>query len=78
VGCPDNDNVHIYKHGWSPEQFSSFYALGAGSYFSESAHDMEGFHERYWGENYPKLLEIKKRYDPDNFLWCRNCVGSDQ
>ena len=18
-----------------------------------------------------------KKYDPDNFLWCRNCVGSD-
>ena len=32
--------------GWSQEQFAAYYSLGNGSYFSESAHDMDGFHER--------------------------------
>lgn len=30
----------------------------------------------FWGEqNYARLLDIKKRLDPDNLLSCWNCVG---
>jgi hypothetical protein len=63
--------------GWSQERFVGFYSLGNGSYFGESAHDMADFKERYWGPNYGRLLEVKKSVDPENFFWCRNCVGSD-
>ena len=51
--------------------------LGEGSYFSESAIVMDGFQQRYWGTHYDRLLRVKQAYDPDMFLWCRNCVGSD-
>jgi FAD/FMN-containing dehydrogenase len=65
--------------GWSRERFAGFYSLGNGSYFGESAHDMDKdeFKERYWGPNYERLLAVKKSVDPENFFWCRNCVGSD-
>eukprot|EP00937_MAST-01D_sp_MAST-1D-sp2_P004152 g4152.t1 len=63
--------------GWTQAQFDAWYALGEGSYFSESAIVMAGFQQRYWGANYGRLLRTKQAYDPDNFLWCRNCVGSD-
>lgn len=40
--------------------------------------------ERNWkttfyggGQNYERLLSIKKKYDPDNVLWCSTCVGND-
>ncbi|XP_059154795.1 uncharacterized protein LOC131940187 [Physella acuta] len=55
------------------------YAFGTGSYLNEPAEDMPDWKNRFWGNisTYDRLLEIKKRYDPDNYLWCHNCVGSD-
>lgn len=32
----------------------------------------------YWGDNYPKLESLKRKYDPKNVLWCTPCVGGDQ
>ncbi|KAJ7211368.1 FAD-binding domain-containing protein [Mycena pura] len=31
----------------------------------------------FWGTHYPRLLKIKKKYDPDNLLTCWQCVGYD-
>ena len=32
----------------------------------------------YFGSNYPKLLELKQKWDPDSVFWCRACVGNDE
>ncbi|KXN87816.1 hypothetical protein AN958_08089 [Leucoagaricus sp. SymC.cos] len=29
----------------------------------------------FWGNNYPKLLQIKKKYDPEQLLDCWHCIG---
>jgi len=29
----------------------------------------------FWGTNYPELLRIKQKYDPDRILDCWQCVG---
>ncbi|PFH45424.1 hypothetical protein AMATHDRAFT_71699 [Amanita thiersii Skay4041] len=29
----------------------------------------------FWGSNYPELLRIKNKYDPDHLLDCWHCVG---
>ncbi|THV00479.1 hypothetical protein K435DRAFT_854708 [Dendrothele bispora CBS 962.96] len=31
--------------------------------------------ESFWGDNYPALLEIKRKYDPYGLLDCWQCVG---
>lgn len=31
----------------------------------------------FWGDNYERLLKIKKKYDPWDVLWCHPCVGSE-
>jgi hypothetical protein len=49
----------------------------SGTYFSESDYFEENWKQNYWGENYPRLLEIKKKYDPDNLFRVHHGVGSD-
>lgn len=31
----------------------------------------------FWDPKYPRVLSIKKKYGPENLLWCRHCVGSE-
>lgn len=58
---------------------AAMYNLGENSYFSESEYTLPGdsWKARYWGDNYAKLAQVKKEWDPTSFFWCRHCVGSD-
>ncbi|KAI0068041.1 FAD-binding domain-containing protein [Artomyces pyxidatus] len=48
----------------------------SGAYFNEG-NVYEFDHETsFWGPNYPKLLSIKRKYDPDGLLDCWQCVGT--
>ena len=49
-----------------------------GAYVSESNYFEKGFQQAYWGSNYPRLAEIKKKYDPDGLFFVHNGVGSEQ
>ncbi|MGH7934847.1 MAG: FAD-dependent oxidoreductase [Candidatus Binataceae bacterium] len=49
-----------------------------GSYVSESNYFEKGWQHSYWGSNYPRLAEIKRKYDPDGLFFVHNGVGSDQ
>jgi FAD/FMN-containing dehydrogenase len=49
-----------------------------GAYVSESNYFENGFQQAYWGGNYARLAEIKKKYDPDGLFFVHNGVGSEQ
>merc|ERR1712150_355260 len=49
-----------------------------GSYFNEADFFEPDFQEAYWGmETYNKLLEAKKKWDPNGLFYCHQCVGSE-
>jgi hypothetical protein len=49
-----------------------------GAYVSESNYFEKGFQQAYWGSNYARLSEIKRKYDPDGLFFVHNGVGSEQ
>ena len=49
-----------------------------GAYVSESNYFEKGFQQAYWGSNYARLAEIKRKYDPDGLFFVHNGVGSEQ
>jgi FAD/FMN-containing dehydrogenase len=53
-------------------------APGAGSYFAESDFFEERWQASYWGPNYPRLLSIKKKYDPGGLFFVHHGVGSEE
>ena len=50
----------------------------SGSYLSESNYFEKRWQRSYWGSNYPRLAEIKKKYDPDGLFYVYHGVGSEQ
>ncbi len=51
---------------------------GAGTYSTESDFFLEDWQQNQWGSNYPRLLSIKKRYDPTNLFRVHHGVGSEE
>jgi Berberine and berberine like len=49
-----------------------------GSYVSESNYFEKRWQQSYWGSNYPRLDDIKRKYDPDGLFFVHNGVGSEQ
>jgi hypothetical protein len=48
-----------------------------GSLFTESDYFEKDWKRMCWGDHYDRLLEVKKKYDPDNFFKVHHGVGSD-
>jgi len=51
---------------------------GAGSYVNETDYFEPSWQQEFWGENYQRLSQIKRKYDPDGLFFCHHCVGSEQ
>lgn len=41
---------------------------GAGAYVSEADYFQRDWQRAYWGEHYPRLQQIKRKYDPQNLF----------
>jgi FAD/FMN-containing dehydrogenase len=49
----------------------------SGSYVNETDYFEPDWQHAFWGDNYPKLLAIKRAYDPHGLFTCHHCVGSE-
>ena len=50
----------------------------AGSYVSESSFFLKNWQNAFWGTNYKRLAEVKKKYDPEGLFIVHHGVGSEQ
>jgi FAD/FMN-containing dehydrogenase len=50
---------------------------GAGAYVNECDYFEPDWQSSLWGPNYPRLLDIKRRYDPMNLFHVHHGVGSE-
>jgi len=50
---------------------------GAGSYLNETDYFEPDWQDSFWGPNYPRLLEVKRRYDPQNVFRVHHGIGSE-
>jgi FAD/FMN-containing dehydrogenase len=53
-------------------------APDAGAYVSESNYFQPQWQTAFWGSNYPKLVQVKKRYDPDGLFYMWHGAGSEE
>ncbi|UNI19290.1 hypothetical protein JDV02_005483 [Purpureocillium takamizusanense] len=49
----------------------------SGSYMNEAFLFEKNWQQSFWGDNYPRLLSIKRDVDPSDVFWCKTCVGSE-
>lgn len=52
-------------------------APGTGSYVSESNYFEPDWQRSFWGTNYPRLLAVKQKYDPEGLFFVHHGVGSE-
>lgn len=48
------------------------------AYVSESNYFQEHWQQAYWGNNYARLLSVKRKYDPTGLFFAHNGVGSEE
>ena len=49
----------------------------AGSYVSESSYFNPRWQDAFWGSNYPRLRQVKAKYDPAGLFFVHHGVGSE-
>jgi FAD/FMN-containing dehydrogenase len=72
----DEDRRHAAEIGKAMSELKKV-APGAGCYFAESDFFEPQWQTAYWGPNYPRLLSIKKKYDPAGLFFVHHGVGSE-
>jgi hypothetical protein len=50
---------------------------GSGTYLNEANFDQIAWHEQFYGANWDRLSDVKKKYDPEGLLYARTAVGSE-
>ncbi|KAL3492087.1 hypothetical protein BJX62DRAFT_236521 [Aspergillus germanicus] len=78
----DSVSEDVANHAIEEMTYGKGYALrqlapDSGVYFNEANAYEPDWQYALFGNNYPRLLSIKKKYDPESMLWCSHCVGSE-
>ncbi|KAK6375522.1 hypothetical protein LTR64_003647 [Lithohypha guttulata] len=58
-------------------RLSKIFGPGQGTYVNEANPFEPEWQDVFWGSNYERLLEIKRKVDPTTLFVCNRCVGTD-
>lgn len=50
---------------------------GGGAYLNEANFNQPDWQNTFYGCNYPRLLDIKRKYDAEDIFWAQTAVGSE-
>ncbi|KAI0124716.1 hypothetical protein BJ170DRAFT_473279 [Xylariales sp. AK1849] len=53
-------------------------APNMGAYVNENNPEEPDWPRSFWGDNYDRLLKIKRTVDPLDTFWCHPCVGNER
>ncbi|KAK8029895.1 FAD-dependent isoamyl alcohol oxidase [Apiospora rasikravindrae] len=51
---------------------------GGGVYLNEANWKQKNWQQEFYGRNYPRLLTVKNKYDPEGLLYAHTAVGSEK
>lgn len=63
---------------WNKTQALRDLSPNTGAYLNECDYFEPDWQMSLYGPNYPRLYEIKQKYDPNGLFWCQRCVGSEE
>ncbi|CAH1796338.1 unnamed protein product [Owenia fusiformis] len=69
--------MKVHLKGVMRDFAKELYTIGEGVYLNEPDSELTDWKTDYWGNNYGRLLEAKRKYDPERYFTCLHCVGSD-
>ncbi|KAF2093309.1 FAD-binding domain-containing protein [Rhizodiscina lignyota] len=75
---PAEDAAQIFNITYNLSAALRELAPDTGSYLNEANSYEPDFQDAFWGSNYPRLLEIKRKVDPGDVFWCLGCAGSER
>ncbi|ORY18534.1 hypothetical protein BCR34DRAFT_473261 [Clohesyomyces aquaticus] len=67
-----HERLQRYMQGWRDV------TPGSGSYVNEGDAQEPDFKDSFFGENYERLADVKRRWDPWGVFWVVGGVGSDE
>jgi len=47
------------------------------AYLNEADFNQPNWQQVFYGDNYPKLAPIKRKYEPENIFWGPTVIGSE-
>lgn len=69
----DNRHAALKKFGQSLRSLQP----NGGTYGNEADVLTADFGRAFWGDNYGRLVHLKRKWDPQDVFWCPACVGSE-
>jgi len=77
IGVQGYGQFNDYFHDEAKKLNDRLRKFGDGMYRNEAFADSPVWKDDFWGNNYARLEQIKRLWDPDNFFTCIDCVGND-